>query len=282
MTPQAETQTKPLVLCADDYAQSAGISQAIQALAQAGRLSATSAMVLSPRWPEDAAALLALRGRLDVGLHLDWTSPFAVAAGHGMGLGAAMLRALAGGFDRSRARDAIERQLDRFEAHWHAAPDHVDGHQHVQQFAGIREPLVELLARRYGARGPWLRLSRTPTGTTDLKSRVIAAMGANRLEKIAATAGVASAAALSGIYDFDGDQARYAEHMAHWLEHSPAACVLMCHPGKPAPDASAPPDAIAAARAWEWEHLRSSRFADQLAASRVTLVRGGRLFCRLS
>ena len=42
------------------------------------------------------------------------------------------------------------------------------------------------------------------------------------------------------------------------------------------------PDAIAAARAWEWEHLRSSRFADQLAASRVTLVRGGRLFCRLS
>ena len=70
--------------------------------------------------------------------------------------------------------------------------------------------------------------------------------------------------------------------MAHWLEHSPAACVLMCHPGKPAPDASAPPDAIAAARAWEWEHLRSSRFADQLAASRVTLVRGGRLFCRLS
>ena len=282
MTPQPATQAKPLVLCADDYAQSAGISQAIRDLAQAGRLSATSAMVLSPRWPEDAAALHALRGRIDVGLHLDWTSPFALAAGHGMGLGAAMLRALAGGFNRSRARDAIERQLDLFEAYWHAAPDHVDGHQHVQQFAGIREPLVELLAKRYGTRRPWLRLSRAPSGPTGLKNRVIAAMGANHLEKIAAGAGLACAGALSGVYDFDGDQARYAQRMARWLGRSPAACVLMCHPGRPAPDASAPPDAIAAAREWEWEHLRSSNFATQLVASHVTLVRGSHLFCSTS
>ncbi len=283
MTPQQPaTQAKPLVLCADDYAQSAGISQAIRELAHAGRLSATSAMVLSPRWPEDAAALQAERGRIDVGLHLDWTSPFARAAGHGMGLGAAMLRALAGGLKRRQARDAIERQLDLFEAHWHAAPDHVDGHQHVQQFAGIREPLVELLAQRYGARGPWLRLSRVPAGQTNLKSRVIAAMGAGSLETIAANADVACAGALSGIYDFDGDQARYARRMARWLGLSPAACVLMCHPGRPAPDAGAPPDPIAAAREWEWEHLRGSHFADQLAASHVALVRGSHLFCSSS
>ena len=75
MTPQPATQAKPLVLCADDYAQSAGISQAIRDLAQAGRLSATSAMVLSPRWPEDAAALHALRGRIDVGLHVSRGQP---------------------------------------------------------------------------------------------------------------------------------------------------------------------------------------------------------------
>ena len=62
--------TKPLVLCADDYAQSAAISTAIRRLAMQGRLSATSAMVLSPRWPEEAAALRTeARGRIDVGLY---------------------------------------------------------------------------------------------------------------------------------------------------------------------------------------------------------------------
>ena len=144
--------TKPLVLCADDYAQSATISAAIRRLAAQGRLSATSAMVLSPHWPEEAAALRANgRGRIDVGLHLDWTSPFAIHAGHGMTLNRAMARAALGGFDRTQATAVIDRQLDAFEAAWGAPPDHVDGHQHVQQFAGIREALVACLARRYGA-----------------------------------------------------------------------------------------------------------------------------------
>ena len=74
---------KPLVLCADDYAQHAGVTQAVLALADAGRLTATSAMVLSPRWPADAAPLRERRGRIDVGLHLDFTSDFAIATGHG-------------------------------------------------------------------------------------------------------------------------------------------------------------------------------------------------------
>ncbi|MBS0303746.1 MAG: ChbG/HpnK family deacetylase, partial [Proteobacteria bacterium] len=84
---------KPLVLCADDYAQHAGVTQAVLALADAGRLTATSAMVLSPRWPADAAPLRERRGRIDVGLHLDFTSDFAIATGHGLPLGAAMRRA---------------------------------------------------------------------------------------------------------------------------------------------------------------------------------------------
>jgi len=91
------SSTRRVVLCADDYALSAAVSQGIAALAEAGRLSATSAMVLSPRWREDAARLAPLRNRLDVGLHLDWTSDFAREAGHGLGLGATMLRAALAG-----------------------------------------------------------------------------------------------------------------------------------------------------------------------------------------
>ncbi|AVO33747.1 ChbG/HpnK family deacetylase [Ottowia oryzae] len=272
--------TKPLVLCADDYAQSATISAAIRRLAAQGRLSATSAMVLSPHWPVEAAALRANgRGRIDVGLHLDWTSPFAIHAGHGMTLNRAMARAALGGFDRAQATAVIERQLDAFEAAWDAPPDHVDGHQHVQQFAGIREALVACLARRYGAlaRRPWLRVSRAPAAQRTLKSGVIAALGANALEKIATSAGLACARWLSGIYDFQGDEAAYAHHMAQWLATSDAGTVLMCHPGD-ADTVSEDPDPIAPARAREAHFLASDTFARQLAEQRVRLVRGSALY----
>lgn len=76
---------KEVVLCADDYAFNAPVSQGIVALAVLGRLSATSVMSLSPRWAEDVVALRDVRERLDVGVHLDWTSSFAFEAGHGSG-----------------------------------------------------------------------------------------------------------------------------------------------------------------------------------------------------
>ena len=76
-----EPARKRVVLCADDYAVHEAASRGIRRLAEAGRLGATSAMVLSPRWPADARQLAPLRGVIDVGLHLDFTSEFARAAG---------------------------------------------------------------------------------------------------------------------------------------------------------------------------------------------------------
>lgn len=266
---------KGVVLCADDFAVHASASLGIARLATMGRISATSAMVLSPRWPQDVALLQDLRERIDVGLHLDWTSDFAISDGHGMSLGAAMLKAALGGFDQATARAVIERQLDAFEAQWQAPPDFVDGHQHVHQFAGIRDALVQALARRYdrgSGHKPYLRISRPPSGTGDLKSRVIAAMGASALEKIAVTEDLARARALFGIYDFSGDQARYARFMARWLQLAPPASIIMCHPAQ----AAEPPDAIGMARAQEFAYLSGADFPAALAHAGVQLVRGVR------
>jgi predicted glycoside hydrolase/deacetylase ChbG (UPF0249 family) len=261
---------KALILCADDFAAHEAASQGIAQLAAMGRISATSAMVLSPRWATEAAMLKPLRERIDVGLHLDWTSEFAIAAGHGLSLGAAMIRAVLGGFDSVAARAQIEQQLDAFEAHWGAPPDHVDGHQHVQQFAGIREALVEALAARYPADPPYLRISRVPPAQADLKSRIITVMGAGALEKIAGDAGVPRAGMLSGIYDFTGDAARYACEMAAWLDSTPAGAIIMCHPALRAE----PGDGIGAARAQEFAYLSGEDFPLALARAGVTLARG--------
>lgn len=275
---------KAVIVCADDFAVHAQASLGIAALAHGVRISATSAMVLSPRWPQDVALLKDLPQAIDVGLHLDWTSEFAVASGHGMSLSAAMGKALLRGFGRGAAaavtRAVIERQLDAFEAHWKAPPDFVDGHQHVQQFSGIREALVQALAERYGLRDdetdtrsgrlPYLRISRAAAGHADLKNRVIAAMGADALEKLALQASLGSSTALLGIYDFSGDEARYSALMDGWLRVAPARSIIMCHPAR----ALVVQDEIGAARVREFNYLGSAAFSSALERAGVQVVRG--------
>jgi predicted glycoside hydrolase/deacetylase ChbG (UPF0249 family) len=189
-----------------------------------------------------------------------------------MPLGEAMRRAVLGGFRQAHARAVIERQFDLFEAHWKATPDFVDGHQHVQQFAGIRQSLGAVMQRRYGALAakPYLRISRAPPGLADMKSRVIAAMGADDLESIAINAGFKRARGLFGIYNFHGTLHRYSELMALWLARAPAGAILMCHPAQ----AAEPGDEIGLARAQEFAYLASDAFATALRMAGVTLARG--------
>jgi len=274
-----------VVLCADDFALSAPVSEAIVQLAQAQRISATSAMVLSPRWPEDAARLKELRGQIDVGLHLDWTSDFAVRQGHGHSLGQTMLRsvwpAALGGLNFREVATDIARQLDAFESVWQAPPDHIDGHQHVQQFGTIRRALLQIMARRYAGAQPYLRVSRPPAGQADFKGRVMAAWGSQALTREAALQRIPCAPALSGIYDLFDEGVDYAGLMEAWLAQVPEATLLMCHPGLPelkdAQSAEHSGD-HAYARVAEWQHLSSDLFVQQLQQNQVHLVRGASLY----
>lgn len=265
-------QIKEVVLCADDYALNAPVSQGIVALAVLGRLSATSVMSLSPRWAEDVVALRDVRERLDVGVHLDWTSSFAVDAGHGSGLGTVMARAALRLYSPKLIEDEIERQLDAFEVHWQAEPDHIDGHQHVQQFAVFRHALAEVLMRRYGnsAKRPWLRVSQV--AQPGLKAKVISVMGAHGLQQWATQQNWPTVGPLLGAYGFDGSMDDYARHMQGWLANLPQdkRAVIMCHP---AVSAQAD-DAIGNARKREFAYLAGHDFVQHMFDAGVRLVRG--------
>lgn len=245
-----------LCICADDFAASAAISEAIVALLAGGQIQATSAMVLSPRWAQDAPALQAVAQGRSVGLHLDWTSAFAVQAGHGTSLGWLMAQTALRALSPSRTREVIERQLDAFESVWGQAPAHVDGHQHVHQFPVIREALVQALRDRYGDRAPWLRVSqvwRPATagwGLAALKAGLITAWGSQALADLAAAQGWAVRQPLLGVYDFRADAARHARLCAQWRQHAPDGAVLMVHPAT----AADPDDAIGPARLMEWQY----------------------------
>lgn len=255
-----------VTLCADDYAVHASACAGIVSLARQQRLSATSVMSLSPLWAAAAPALRELRGSLSVGLHLDWTSAFARAAGHGRSLGNMMWRAVWGGLNPADVRACIERQLDAFETHWQSPPDHVDGHQHIQQFQGIREPLLDVLTQRYAAAPPWLRVSQV--AQTDAKAAIISAWGAQALRKTAQARDWPCRAPLRGAYDFTGGRAAYARRMQAWLQAATQdGGVIMCHPAQ----GQDPDDPIGAARDWEYAYLASDEFARDLQQACVTL-----------
>jgi predicted glycoside hydrolase/deacetylase ChbG (UPF0249 family) len=263
---------RDVVLCADDYALNAPVSQGIVALVVLGRLSATSVMSLSPRWAEDVVALRDVRERLDVGVHLDWTSSFAIEAGHGSGLAEVMARAALRLYNQKNIEDEIERQLDAFEAHWQAVPDHIDGHQHVQQFAVFRQALAEVLMRRYGreAQRPWLRVSQV--AQPGLKAKVISAMGSQGLQQWAQHKAWPTVGPLLGAYGFDGSMDDYAGHMQGWLANLPQdkPAIIMCHP---AVSAQAD-DAIGTARKREFAYLAGHDFVQHMFDAGVRLVRG--------
>jgi chitin disaccharide deacetylase len=266
---------KHLILNADDFAFNAAVSRGIVTLAQQGRLTATSAMTLSPRWAKDAPALAELKDQIDVGLHLDWTSPFAANAGHGRGLKQAMLSAVLGGFNQAASRTVIEKQLDAFEHVWGAPPSHIDGHQHVHQFKGIRDALVDIMAKRYSGladhQKPYLRISKGSTGWLNLKANVIAALNSNAIKNIAIKANITPARGLFGIYNFEGNEADFAKLMSQWLVAAPDHTIIMCHPAQGDLDVFDEDDGIAAARQREFSYLASDAFVQALAQAGVDL-----------
>ena len=75
-----EPGTNGVFLCADDFAMTNGVSRAIVELADAGRISATSAMTTSAHWPAHATWLARVRGTIATGLHLNLTLGAPVSA----------------------------------------------------------------------------------------------------------------------------------------------------------------------------------------------------------
>jgi len=266
-----------VVICADDYAMTPEISAGILALAGQGRISATSAMTLSPHWPRWAKDVPALQQQIDVGLHLDWTSDFALQQGFGRPLGQLMVRSLLGALRRSEVADQIQRQLDLFEQHAGTPPDHIDGHQHVHQFPILRDALVDVLVRRYApGQRPWLRVSHVACKPWEFKARIINAMGARALRALAERHGMAHSEHLTGVYDFSGDADSYRQQLQDWLGHLPPAAVLMCHPAQGLnPEAPFPH-----ARIHEQDVLSHPALAALLNEQRIRIVRGSLLFAR--
>lgn len=237
----AETRT-PLVVCADDYALTPGVSRAIRELIADGRISATSVMTVCPWWSEEAAALAEVVGSADIGLHLTLTDqtplgPMPTLAPQGrLPTVDRLLRAsVTGRLPVAEIEAEIERQIAAFVEVWKRPPAHVDGHHHVHQLPGVRGALFRVL-QRHSFRRPYLRCCHEATarilarGVAPSKAMVISTLGLN-FARAAKRRSFAVNDGFSGVYDLAGGGQSIEALFARFVRHLGPRPLAMCHPG---------------------------------------------------
>jgi predicted glycoside hydrolase/deacetylase ChbG (UPF0249 family) len=269
-------------LCADDFALSPGVSRGILEALAAGRLSAVSVMTARPSWAKSAALLQEFRLKADIGLHLNLTlgsplgpMPAFAPSGHFRGLGQMLRPALNRQLPEAEIGQEISRQIDAFCAHSGAAPDFVDGHQHVHVLPQIREQLFACLEAKGLSRKVWLRDSSDRLfrilwrGGRELRKAMIVGWLAKGFARAAAARGFQTNDGFAGFSAFD-PQRDYALDFARYLRAPGSRHLIMCHPGY-CDEELAAADPVTVSRERELSFLLSPAFpkALELAGARL-------------
>jgi predicted glycoside hydrolase/deacetylase ChbG (UPF0249 family) len=282
-----------MILCADDYGISPGVSRGIRQLLARGRLSATSCMVGFPEVEDELRALRAYRESVDIGLHFVLTDHAPLAShpdssglldanGRLLPFSRLARRAYRNRLDEGAIARELTSQLDRFVEWLGFAPDFIDGHQHVQQLPGVRNALAAVvradprLANVYVRVGKLPRigpkaLSSSPSWSTLLGSCAIAfpSRGAGR---VFAAAGIRTNDRLLGYYPAEQGLAFEAVFAWYASLRPSARDVFSCHPGTMDPILEAR-DSLTSEREEVLGFLASDAFEERLASSGLALNR---------
>ncbi len=251
---------KKIIINADDFAQSAPIDEAIIDLAERKIIQSASALVLSPRWVVSANRLTSLP--IQVGLHLDLTSPFTQGFDCYHQLPRLIASAYTNRLDSKRLENIIELQFERFTDHFGRFPDFIDGHQHVHQLPVVRDALFSVIVKKNWGHQPenWLRICQTQY-RRGLKAQLISALGAKDIQKLATENGIPTNSDFAGVYDFDAHK-NLNILWRNWLNNLQGNFpVIMCHVAKmPQSNLADRSDPIYEARLKEYAWLSSPEF----------------------
>ncbi len=279
--PPARGCPSGVILCADDFAMTNGVSQAIIELAEAGRLSAVSAFTTTSYWPSHATWLARVRGKVAVGLHFNLTfglplGPMPALAGAGSfpQLGGLVARSVLRRLEEGEIAEEFDRQRTAFEAEIGFPPDHIDGHQHVHALPVVRNAILSVVRQRYG-RSAVKPLLRDPADTPlrifvrgghAAKASVLSFLSAG-FGRAAARSGFPSNDGFSGVTSFSATNVE-ADFSSACMARSPHHMV-MCHPGFLDAELMRL-DAIAPRRLAEFKFLSSGGFDVPLWSPRRT------------
>jgi predicted glycoside hydrolase/deacetylase ChbG (UPF0249 family) len=264
---------KNIILCADDFALSAPISEGIVELVEMGRLSAVSCMTEGAYWQDRRNRLPLLRDRVDIGLHFNLTQAFDQPH---PSLNTLLREALLGTLPLKSIEASLHDQLDRYEAVMGEAPDFIDSHQHVHQLPRLRTVLLRALARRYRHRRPWLlRIQPALQDGVGQRRKMLLNLLDWGFARRARRYGFHLAARCRGV-DSPLESADFSQTIERWLREAIDGEFIICHPGKYEPRSSDVPLAIETqtdVRANELAWLASDAFGALLQQLDIRLVR---------
>jgi len=276
-----------VILNADDYALSQGISTSIVELLGKRRISGISAMTASPYWHDHGPWLRPFLDQADIGIHFTLTEieplgPVSSIAAKGKPaiFSDVFRRSIASRIDAEDIRRELKRQWEAFRDVLGTQPSHVDGHQHIHQLPVIRDAVIETVASLSPKGGTYVRACvDRPTAILGRRvgvARAFALAYFGREFRLRAKArGVMTNSGFSGLYDLSG-RAPYISFFTKFLIGLRPRSVILCHPGNP--DQGYRDDPIAAARTSEYEGLSAGMIETLLLQHNISLGR----FCEIS
>lgn len=277
---------KRIVLCADDYGQAPTISHAIIDLLKNNRLSATSCLVNSKRWQEEAAWLQPFKAKADIGLHFNLTEGRALSFSYRRHYGNSFssLPNLLSASCLHRLKEPIieaecEAQLDHFTSAMGCLPDFIDGHHHIHQFPLIRQAVIRVFLKHLLPAQSYIRFVQ-PTFThydfsANLKKLFIYLLSTRSFKKQLMTHGIPYNMHFAGMYAFK-HAAFYGQLFPRFIKEIHSDGLIMCHPGQ---QVSNNPTKMDQARFAEYCYLSSDQFVQDCHAEGAIL---GRFFNKAS
>ena len=272
---------KRIVFCADDFSLSPGITKAIIALLEKGKLSATSCMVTGQYWEKHSALLEPLRHEVDIGLHFNLTEeqPLSRAPFGNMKtfppLEQLLLRSMTCKLDKDAIRHELNAQLDCFIDATGHLPAFIDGHQHIHHLPVIRKTVLDIYRKRLAKSSCYIR-SVSPSVFVPvtlsykqlIKQVVILWSGGIMMKNILRKKMIPCNTMFGGIYDFS-DSAKFQGLMQTWLKALPDRGLLMCHPGI----RTDKKESLRKSHLDEMAYFQSENFTADLKAANVTISR---------
>lgn len=265
------SEFKKILLCADDFGLNPGVSQGILKLVRQNRLSAVSCMVNVPEFALQASELIALKDRVQIGLHFNLTEGCLLSRENRacFTLNRLLLKTQSRLISSALFGNEFHAQLDRFIEVVGSYPDFIDGHQHIHQLPVIRTILLKAYKERLQGRGIFVR-STYPALTLPqfrFKAAILAKTGGKQFHSLLKKEHIAHNKYFAGVYDFSPD-ANYRILFRQWLQRAADNTLIMCHPGE-GRDSN---DVIASARRIEMDYFLSDDFLHDCEEHRIQLT----------
>jgi len=252
-----------IVLCADDYGVSPGVSRGIRELLEMERLSATSCMVVFPEFAEGGPLLSPFFDKADIGLHVTLTADKPLRS-----------VLIAGWLRRLKADDMrreVDRQLEIFTSVMGRVPAYIDGHQHVHLLPGVREAVVEAAA----GIGAYVRVTRESITPAMLRrpapiDSAYLSRASRPLARLAAQRCARTNQGFRGVRSFR-EREPFGDLFRAMIAGAANGSIVMCHPGR-ADETLANRDPIRDQREEEFTYLASDSFLTDMKAAGLQLA----------